>query len=68
MTRWREMLKMIGPRATELKCTNGIIWRPIFLMAAANNATSRLSSPNVTFTISSFASAGRHKEKVLTII
>lgn len=35
---------------------------PIFLMAAANNATSRLSSPNVTFTISSFFSAGCQKQ------
>lgn len=34
---------------------------PILLMAAANNATSRLSSPKVTFTISSSASAGGNR-------
>lgn len=37
------------------------VWTPIFLMAAANNATPRLSSPYVTFTISSLASAGSQK-------
>lgn len=37
------------------------VWTPIFLMAAAYRATSRRSSPYVTFTISSFASAGEQK-------
>lgn len=41
--------------------TRSPVWTPIFLMAAANNATLRLSSPYVTFTISSLASAGSQK-------
>lgn len=43
------------------------VWTPIFLIAAANRATSRLSSPNVTFAISSFFSAMREKVDIVII-